>query len=359
MDGAGARGWRGWSRLRVVVFFLLGLALVDYAVRSHAALWLRYDSEVYRKRLAACRQRPHDVVILGSSPTMCGIDPDALLGLAWRGKPVEDAFNAGLPLATAAEVWHVVEHGLPVPPRLLVYGITATDLNEDRVEPQGPRTLMDAGDVAAWVRARPEAASWCLRHFASERVARAWQLYYHSEGIRLWAADRAERLRPGLCPELAAEARSRAGYNERLSRGGFLTAAATPAGRLDCRKAAGSIGPEFPFLDNYRIGTYLAYLHRLIDWAAARGVPLVLLDLPVSADLEERMRPGCFARYHEALAQVERSRGVRVLRATRAATGIGDADFSDWVHLNSSGAERLSRWLRHELAAIDGAGRAD
>jgi hypothetical protein len=359
MDRTGVPGWRKWLRLRVVVFFLVGLALVDFAVRSQAGLWRRYDSGVYRKRLAACRERPRDVVIVGSSPSMCGLDPGALVGLRWRGKPVEDAFNAGLPLATTSEVWHLTEHGLPAPPRLLVYGITATDLNDDRVEPLGPRALMDADDVADWVRARPEAASWCLRHFASERLARAWQLYYYSEGIGLWAADRAERLYPGLCPDAAAQARARAGFNERLCRGGFLTAPATPDFRLDCLKARGAISPWFPYLENYRLGTYLAYLHRLIDWAGARGVPLVLVDLPVSADLDERIWPAPFARYREALAEVERARGVRVLRATRAATGVGDADFSDWVHLNATGADRLGRWLRDELAALDAAGRSD
>src|SRR5262249_47516383 len=150
----GPRWRRGW-RWRVVLFFVLGLALVDVAVRSRARLWGRYDNHIYDKRLICCRQRPRDVVIVGGSPCPDGGDPGPLGGGRWQGRPAEDAFNAGLPLGTTAEVWHLVEHGLPAPPRLLVYGITATDLNDSRLEPQGPRELMTTADVVAWARARP------------------------------------------------------------------------------------------------------------------------------------------------------------------------------------------------------------
>jgi hypothetical protein len=359
MDTANATRWRSWWRLRVAVFFLLGLAAVDRLIAANARLWSRYDAGVYRKRILACRQRPRDVVIVGGSPCMCGLDPDALLGLPWRGRPVGDAFNCALPLATTTEVWLAIEHGLPTPPRLLIYGITATDLNDDRLEPQGPRELMDAADIATWARARPEATTWCLRHAAAARAAQAWQLYYHSEGIRLWSMDQAERLFPGLCPDAAAAARTRVELNALVSGGKLMTGPSTSPNRLDRLKAAGAIDPSFSFLDKYQLGTHVAYLERLLDWAQTKTVPLVLVDLPVCADLDERLCPQAFARYRALLTDVERARGVRVLRPTRASVGLDDSDFSDWVHLNASGAERLSRWLRHELARVDadGAGR--
>jgi len=353
-DGIPARVWRGLVRLRVLIFFLAGLAALDRMIGAHAELWLTYAPEFYRKRLAGCRERPHEVAIVGSSPTMCGVDPAGLIGLEWRGRKVASAFNAGIVLATTTEVWHEVEHGLTsAPPRLLIYGITASDLNESRVEPEGPRVLMDLHDLAEWMRLRPSDAPWSLRHFACDRLGRLWNLYYYRDGIRLWAADRLERFRPGLCPETAADARTRASHGELVARGEPISAMPDRSTRLDCLKTDGAIDPSFPFLDNYRLGAHLVHLHRLLDWAEARGVPVVLLDLPVSADLEERMCPGPFATYHSALAEVERTRGVRVLRATRAATGIGDADFADWVHLNADGMARLTRWVRQELEAND------
>jgi hypothetical protein len=121
--------------------------------------------------------------------------------------------------------------------------------------------------------------------------------------------------------------------------------------RLDRLKAAGAISSRFPFLDRFRIiGNHLTYLHRLLDWADAHGVTVVVVDMPVSADLEERMYPEAFDRYRTTLAELGRSRNVRVLRASREAVGLGDADFADWVHLNGRGSARLSAWLRRELA---------
>src|SRR5207244_3120537 len=106
-----------------------------------------------------------DLVIVGGSPTMCGIDPALLVGTPWRCAPVRSAYNLGLPLGTTAEVCHAVEHGLAAAPRLLVYGATATDFNDNRVEPNGARQLMTAADAVRWAAARPGDAGWCARHF--------------------------------------------------------------------------------------------------------------------------------------------------------------------------------------------------
>ena len=38
-----------------------------------------------------------------------------------------------------------------------------------------------------------------------ERLGRGWQLFAYRDGIRLWAADNAERLWPGLCADAAAQ----------------------------------------------------------------------------------------------------------------------------------------------------------
>jgi hypothetical protein len=119
---------------------------------------------------------------------------------------------------------------------------------------------------------------------------------------------------------------------------------------LDQRKAAGGNGLPFNFLDHYHLGGHLACLRRLLDWAKDHGVDVVLVDMPVSQDLEERLYPREYACYRQALADLERDRGVPVLRACRAAVGLTDADFSDLVHLNARGTARLGTWLRHQLA---------
>jgi hypothetical protein len=112
-------------------------------------------------------------------------------------------------------------------------------------------------------------------------------------------------------------------------------------------KAAGDF-PPFNFLDNYALGGHLRYLHQLLDWARTNDITLLLLDMPVSADLV-RQYPEVFAAYEQALAEVERTRGVSVLRASRQEVGLGDDEFADLIHLNATGTARLSAWLREHL----------
>jgi hypothetical protein len=199
---------------------------------------------------------------------------------------------------------------------------------------------MTAVDVLDWCWHRPDTADWCLRHYVDEHVQRLWSLYYYRNGIRAWAAEQARRLGSGdtLASPLAPLVHINVDSSE----------------RLDHLRAQGKVKQRFPFLDNFRIGSYLTYLHRLLDWGEQQGVSVVLVDLPVSAELEERVCPRPFALYREALVKVEQARGVRVLRATRSAVGLTDAHFADLIHLNGEGKARLSTWVRNELTALDG-----
>jgi hypothetical protein len=348
---AEAAGGVGWARYRVVLFFALGLAAVDAGVASQRHLWRAYDPDDYQLKTRDCRRQSPDLVLIGGSPVCEGLDPAVLSGVVWQGQPLEHVYNLGLSGATTSEMWHAVEHGIGAPPRLLVYGITASDLNDGRDEPHGPRSLMNVRDVARWVRLRPEAAEWCLRHWTLGRLSRAWNLFHFRNGIRLCFADNIERLSPETCPQAAAEAREGLRYARELrDNHGFAPRAGFQLHNLAQSKAAGSVPERFHFLEKYSLGGHLRYLHRLLEWADANGVAVVLVDMPVSDHLEETMHAQAFAAYRKALAEVEHSRNVRVLRATRAAVGLTDTDFADLIHLNNRGAARLSAWLRQELA---------
>ncbi len=344
-------------RWRVVAWFALGLVALDVAVGATGPLWRSYSPVYYRDRLAAARERTWDVVVAGGSAAMCGIDTDRLVGADWRGTPVASAFNLGLPLATTAEVSLAAEHGLGErPPRLLVYAITASDLNGNRVVGEGPQYLMGPDDLARWAGFQPARTGWSLHYWARERLSRAWHLRHHGTGIRLWAADQLDATSPGVCPDEAEAAHLALTRTAGLAspRGPIPHPPAAPLFRLDLLKAANPavVAAPFPYLDRYEARGHLPYLHRLLDWANGRGVPVVLLDLPVSADLDGARFPKEFAAYRDVMAEVERDRHVPVLRATRDAVGLTDADFGDLVHLNADGAAKLSDWLRGRLAAV-------
>jgi hypothetical protein len=340
-----------WARYRIFLYLVLGLLALDMAVASFRHVWRAYDPDDYRDRIENCRAHPADLVVVGGSPVAEGIDPAELASLYWRGQILPQAYNLGLPGATALEVGHAVRHGLSRPPRLLIYGITASDLNDSRLEPHGPRSLMTIGDLVELARSSPKTAAWCLRHYSRQRLSDSWNLFHFRNGIRLWAANCLDRLWPGLCPAAAAEARAGLRYTASMKcANGFAPQPEVQARRLDQMKAAGWTGQPFRFLDHYQLGQHVHQLHGLLDWAATHGVDLVLVDMPVSQDLEERLHPREFAQYRAALAKLEKSRGVRVLHARRAAVGLTDADFGDLIHLNAQGTALLSRWLRQQLA---------
>jgi hypothetical protein len=338
----------------VIVYFVLGLVAVDAAVASQSRLWQTYDPDDYAERLRGCRRERPELLVVGGSPVSEGIDPNVLSGLVWHGQALDRVYNLGLPGATTSEVWHAVEHGAATPPRLLIYGITASDINDGRDEPHGPRSLMKPGDLPCWIRYRPTAGEWGVRHFIQGRMAHVWSLFYYRNGVRLWAANQVEQVWPELCADVAAEAREGARYAQAMRQNhGYAPRPEFQIRSHTARKAAGASEKTFPFLHKYHVGEHLKYLLHLLDWAEQSRVDIVLVDMPATADLEEKMHREAYATYHDALAQVERSRGVRVLRASRAAVGLSDDDFADLIHLNASGSARLSAWLRRELAGED------
>ena len=340
--------WRTtlWRRGRISLLFLLGLIGLDLVVHAFRSTWRRYDPDEYRERVRACRDGAWDLVVFGGSPVHEGIDPALLRGVSWRGTPLRRVFNCGLEGATASDTCLAVEQGLTTPPRLLVYGITASDVNDARGEPHGPRMLMGPADLATAWQLRPQATEWTTRHWLIGRASRSWNLYHYRHGIRLWLADQF----PSFAPETAAEVQN----NLRIS-----TAIATNSGyaprpemrvrRLDRLKSRGWTGMPFKFLASYRLGGHFRYVERILDWAETHGTTAVLVDMPVSADLEEIHFASDFQSYRQALRGLAASRDVRVVWATRQAIGLTDADFADLIHLNAVGSKRFSTWLRAQI----------
>lgn len=328
------------SRNRVPVLFVLLLLITDWGVGRFAPVWERYSPDDYTARINGCRSRPRDVVFVGGSPVAEGVDPDRIPGTNYA---------LGLSGGTTSDFYHAVLRACDPPPRMLVYGMTASDVNDSRGEPHGPASLMTWGDLGRWVRLRPDNAEWVTRHFVSARLRRASSLFHHRHGMKMWAATEAGRASPGSCPESLREAVSLRESADALRTGnGYVPATQFEYRRFDAAKAAGVPEAPLPFFQKYRTGSHLKYLHKLIDWCESKGVPLVVVDVPVSADLEEKFARE-FAEYRGRLAEVEAARGLKVLRPTRAALGLADAQFADAIHLNRDGARVFSAWLRGQL----------
>ncbi|MCS6850793.1 MAG: hypothetical protein NZ700_06450 [Gemmataceae bacterium] len=343
-----------WSRPRVVVYLVLGLVAIDWVVWRHRAVWKSFDPDDYQERLDNCRRHRPDTVVVGGSPVSEGIDPVVLAGLPWHGTVLQQAYNLGLPGATTSDIWHAVRHALRRPPKLLIYGITASDVNDDRLEPHGVSSLMDIQDLREWVVRWPGSCEWVMRQYVEGRLLGCWQLYRYRNGIRLWAAAEAERRWPGSFPAEAEEARRQRAYHAAMqAEHGFAPQPHFQRGNFAAYKASGGAPVPFGFLRKFRLGNHWKCLHLILEWAASHGVSVVLVDMPVTAELEEVRFRREFAAYRAALAELEAGRSVTVLRATREATGIGDADFADLIHLNARGTARLSAWIRQQLVRAE------
>jgi hypothetical protein len=346
-----------WNAVRVPIFLLFGLVGIDLVAFAFRGTFARYSPDDYAEKVTACSREPWGVVVVGGSPVAEGVVPELLNGLTWNGETLGPAYALGLSGGTVTDFYHAVRRGCPTPPRVLVYGMTASDLNDARNEPHGVYSLMGWPDVVQCRSLRPDAAGWVTKHYFESRLAHASAVFRYRNGIRLWAVVQANELWPGCSPATVREAREQAAYFDALREGnGYAPAAGFVHRRYDLAKAAGDPGPPFGFLDKYRTGSHLKYLDQMLAWAEANGVAVVLVDLPVTADLEAKY-PSVFADYRARVAEWETTRGVTVIRATRDAVGLRDAEFADLIHLNGIGAAKFSSWLRARLADLGREGR--
>lgn len=334
-------------RLHTVWVFLLGILVLDLLIRANAPTWERHSPDGYTERVRGCAAERRDVVFVGGSPIAEGVNPAAIGSILWQGEELQNLYAVGLSGGTTSDVYFGTVHACPIPPKVLVYGITASDLNDSRHEPHGANSLLTLGDVADWRQTRPDAAEWVTRHYWQGRLAEVWAAYHYRHGIRMWAATTT-----GLSPAATAEAARQRGIGEGIAANrGYAPTEWFAHRQYDHMKMAGWEQPPFEYLHRYRTGSHLKYLHRLIDWCEENGVALVLVDMPTTADLEAR-HPAEFAELRERLAEVQAARGVTVLRATRDAVGLNDSHFADLIHPNLSGARVLSAWLKGELERV-------
>ena len=342
---------RDWRKLRPLVTLLTAFALLDYAARRDAPIWERCSPDDYAARVEGCQREARDYVVVGGSAVSEGLDPDALAGLNWAGSPLPNGYALGLPGGTLTDVTIALRHAAPTAPRLVIYGAAATDLNDARNEPHGPYSLYDAADVAELCRTRPDARSWTVRRYAEGQCRQASAIYQHRHGLKMAAALAVESRCPGACPHAAKEAAGLRDYADALRLGrGYAPAAWFADARYDLRKVAPTPLAPFDFLDKYRTGSHWRYFAKLRDWSTERGVALVVVEMPVTADLDAKY-PAALAEFR-ALLDALPADGVPVLHASRDAVKLTDADFADLVHVNRGGAAKLSAWTRDAVNAL-------
>jgi hypothetical protein len=337
---------------RTLGLFLLSLVALDAIILLNRESWNRYSPDDYTARVEGCAQHPRDLVFLGGSTVAESIDPTLIETIPWRDSDLNTLYAVGLSGGTTSDFYFALQRACPTPPRVLVYGMTASDINDSRHEPHGPHSLMSWADVQDWRTTRPDAAEWVTRHFIRGKLNKVWSAYRYRHGIQMWAAWQADQLAPGCCPETTAEAARHRASSDALAAGtGYAPTKYFAERAYSEMKAGGWVQPPFEYLARYRTGSHLRYLQRIIDWCAERNTTLILVDMPTTADLLDR-HPKEFAEYRLRLAEFAEKSRIPVIRATADRTGLDDRHFADLIHLNREGAERFTPWLKAELAQL-------
>lgn len=272
-----------------------------------------------------------DVVVLGSSMSGFGFDPSVLS----RSGEGTTAFNASVYEASPRllELW-AEEVVLPqLLPEVVVIGLGSREMNDNGLRP------MDSYE--AYVEA-PE------RRRAAGEASLATRFEGWLEGVSALVRIRFELRDP------AEFILSVVGRNSPLGPGQIGPDGSFVPTRQDYRFL-----PEFAdryrdeVLNDYQVGgTQLEALERLIEELEARGVRVVLVDMPVVHDDYVPLHPdgeSDFDAYRRALDDLASRQGILLIRPDP----WDDSFFYDPVHLNSKGRERLSTLLASVLAEPD------
>jgi hypothetical protein len=268
-----------------------------------------------------------DLVFVGSSMTMNGIDPVIFSERAGL-RAYNAAFAAGSPRTVALWTLDIVEPLLS--PDILVYGISARDFNDNgkvqRDIYKGFTSSPGYRQVAAGVEQRAEGL---LEHFS---VFMRYRRYFRSPGKVL--RDLTEEKRPGKDPKYGS---------------------ISQFGRREPKPGPYKIRKHWKrnqisrVLNDFSMGadelTALSELHADLE---RRGVQMVLLSMPMSADYGPLLPHGerDLVEYRRMISEFTDAREIPIIDAENAATGFWA--FRDPVHLDIGGR----RALTEELAAI-------
>jgi hypothetical protein len=266
-----------------------------------------------------------DVVLLGSSVVDVSVDPAGLAGAAGR----RGAYNAGLIGATPeiVEAWaHVVS---TLRPDVAVVAVSSRDLNGNGAGMRSSTELFRrsaGGRRLLGTQSTADRIEWWL----DDHVA----LLRHRQSLRrpleaLTSYDPPDR------------------NSTRLTRLGFETHLAASTYRSD--ETTSAFFRREPLRDWAVTDDQRGALARLATSLEDQGIRVILLDVPVTDDYVSLHPEGAadVAEYAAAIDALAVDADAEVLRP-----GIWPEElFSDPLHLNGAGVERLTAELRAYLAA--------
>lgn len=294
-----------------------------------------YHPAVSRKMQEIDRVKRVDVLFIGNSLTMLGVDPDSFdRSAAKAGRPL-NSYNLAFP-SVGVEFWPAfLERAYPGPwPRVVALGVQPRDLNPAGAAITGP-LLQQFFTSEGW---RTLSMSPANRR-AEELLSRSLILYgRRGDGL------------PAIARRLMGEELAREDIRVVGSKGfgvfgrGFHRSSADLArGRAEHEVTAKRLPFEFTMAAQRGLERLRALLRR-------HGTRLVLFTLPIFYDSEPEGNALTDREFVARTARFARVHSLTFLDAGHLfAARFGVQDFGDENHLDAGGARRFSRMLAQSL----------
>jgi hypothetical protein len=326
-------------------------ALTRFAVAGErlpspdAVLWHRREVDVKLRQMQALEaDGPIDVLFVGSSVTYTGVDP-ALFDSVVEAKTGQPAvsYNAGLAALPVSMVEAFVKGVFfrYTSPETIILLLTPRDVNRNNSYNQiMVEEVLASAYGKAWLSRGIEARATqlLLEHSALFRY-RNWVILTALNGWRV----------PLELPVVYDDPQ----FDSR----GYVTTPARMTDRLVNSQAPGQEVATVSLRAFDPSGKDMAALERLIRNCRDRGIQFIVVNMPMNHYLASSFEDPAadYDRYSSVLtALVERYR-VPFWDADSLSQGnsFADDDFSDIFHLNTGGAQKLTRFIAERYSQID------
>jgi hypothetical protein len=335
-------------------------------------------------------QKPPDILIVGSSRALRGIDPTALeTALAAQGYPGLKAYNFGVNGATLQVVDSIVRRILPPQqlPRLLVLADGARALNSGRPDltfgaiasSEGYRQLARGsflirtdrleGEVSKGATNNPVAAASGIaqsllesqaniQQFLTQKLVESSTTYRKREQLKGFLRSLANPVAVGTDrPQINADSKQATENAQPTTQDQELTQF-EPNGFLpiDVR-----FNPDIYFKKHAKVSGYYdsdyqdfkltgeqtVALKNLIEFTKVRNINLVFVNMPLTVDYLDPVRTGYEQEFRQHMQQMAAQTGL-IFRDNSLLWPEVRSSFSDPSHLNRYGAIKVSQRLAQD-----------
>jgi hypothetical protein len=335
-------------------------------------------------------KKPPDILIVGSSRALRGIDPTALeTALATQGYPGLKAYNFGVNGATLQVVDSIVRRILPSQqlPRLLVLADGARALNSGRPDltfgaiasSEGYRQLARGsflirtnqleGEVSQEATRNPVAAASGIaqslvqsqaniQQFLSQKLVESSTTYRKREQLKGFLRSLANPSAVGTNnPQINADSKqttenaqltTQEREQDQFEPNGFLPIDVRFNPDIYFKKHAKVSGYyDSDYQDFKLIGEQTVALKNLIEFTKVRNINLVFVSMPLTVDYLDPVRTGYEQEFRQHMQQMAAQTGL-IFRDNSLLWPEARSSFSDPSHLNRYGAIAVSKRLAQD-----------